>query len=167
MYGIHLVSVDILVYIGEILEFLGKSSIFFSDLTSIYCEIREILIICHFLVSSSLVCVQVGSDFRSQREGSLFCICFLGTNWCSFTSFILHFTFIWYLNSPIACLSIDLIQSQTCCSWFGFPVYIINPQYFCVNLQIFVNIVRISSLNIVKSSDLLDCYPFIVWFFQY
>ena len=66
---VFIVFVDILVYIGEILEILGKSSDFFnifSDLTSIYCEIHEILIICIF-VFLSLVCVQVGSDFRSQR----------------------------------------------------------------------------------------------------
>ena len=89
MYGIHLVFVDILVFIGEI----HKSSIFFSDLASIYCEIREILIICHFLVSSLWsVYKSDRSDFRSQREGSLLCICFLETNWYyllhSFTLYI-------------------------------------------------------------------------------
>ena len=80
--------------LGEILEILGKSSDFFNiflDLTSIYCEIREILIICIF-VFLSLVCVQVDSNFRSQREGSLFCICFLETIGiiCLFIHYIVH-----------------------------------------------------------------------------
>ena len=112
-----IVSVDILVCIGEILEFLGKSSIFFSNLTSIYCEICEILIICHFLVSSSNLCVQVSGCWLQERRvrDPYLCICFLETIGiiCLFITFYICLVF---LNSPVwyVCPS-DLIQSQTCC----------------------------------------------------
>ena len=139
------------------------------DLTSIYCEIHEILIICHFLESSSNLCVQVSGCWlqESGEWGIIVLYLFSWNNWYYLLIHITLYIYLVFLNSPVTCLSIDLIQSQTCCSVIRISSFIINPQYFCVNLWISMNIVRISSLNIVKSSDLLDCYPFIVWFFQY
>ena len=52
----------------------------------------------------SLICVQVDSNFRSQREGSLF-VFVLETNWYYLlhSYYILHLSGI--LDSPVACLS--------------------------------------------------------------
>ena len=175
MYGIHLVSVDILVFISEI----HKSSIFFSDLASIYCEIHEILIIKSLLfvifwsppLISGQCTSQIGSDFRSQEsEGSdlyLFCICFPWNKLVLFASFIyiLHLLSGNCLNSPVACLSIDLIQSQTCFRWFALSVHYKSSIFLCKSLD-FHEYCEDFILKYCQILDLLDCYPFIVWFFS-
>ena len=106
-------------------------NIFLVDLASIYCEIREILIICHFLVLLSLICVQVRSFWLQESErGIIVCICFSWNNWyyllhslhCTFISLVI----VW--NSSIACMSLGsinhkLVLGDSHCQ------YIINPQY--------------------------------------
>ena len=73
-----------------------KSSDFFnifSDFSSVYCEICEILIIC-ILVSSSDLCIQVsGAGFRRKEGGiRILCICFLKqlVFICLFIHYIVH-----------------------------------------------------------------------------
>ena len=69
------------IHVLWILWYISDFFNIFSDLTSIYCEIHEILIICHFLVSSSNLCVQVSGCWLQERKGRdhcfVFCICFL------------------------------------------------------------------------------------------
>ena len=69
---------------------------YFSQIYSIYCEIREILIICHFWYPLSGLCTsQFDADFRSQREGSL-CFVFVFLETIGIICFIhLHCTFNW------------------------------------------------------------------------
>ena len=72
-----------------------KSSDFFnifSDLTSVYCEIREILIICILVSPQIFVYKSVSAGFR-REEGSVFCICFLKqlVTVCLFIHYIVHF----------------------------------------------------------------------------
>ena len=124
----------------------------FSDLTSVYCEIHEILIIC--LVSSSDLCVQVSGCWLQEKRGRdhcfVFCICFWN-NWYS-SAYFIHVTLcIWF---EIGIQFLDLFL------WSGFPIWILhlNPQYICINPWISWIFLRISSLNIVKSSDLLDLF---------
>ena len=79
-----------------------KSSDFFNiflDLTSVYCEIHEILIICHFSgILYSNLCVQVsGCWLQERRERDhciIFCICFLKQ-----LVFIYLFHYIVHFNS--------------------------------------------------------------------
>ena len=89
----------------------------FSDFTSVYCEIHEILIIC-ILFSSPLISVykSVGAGFR-RREGGIhiLCICFLKQFNSSAYFIHLHCSLIWSSRFSLSDLS------------FGFTF--INPQY--------------------------------------
>ena len=160
MYGIHYCfCVDILVHISEISGFLGKSYNFvvnlqyFSRIYSIYCEILMIksLLFVIFLVSS-LWSVYKSIDFRSQREGSIFVLYLFSLKQVGIVCFI-HITLYIYLTGnclEFACNMYVLNFNHKLVLGDSHYQYIINPQYFCANLQISVNIVRISSLNIVK-----------------
>ena len=109
MVFILVAVMNILVFIGEI----HKSSIFFSDLFYILWNPWNPYYL-SFSGFLSLVCVQVSSMLASgvrERDHICYVFVFLETNWyCLLHSYyIVHFTGNCW-NSPIACLSIDLVS---------------------------------------------------------
>ena len=148
---VFIISVDILVYIGEILinlqYFLRFNLYILWNLWNpYYLSFSGIL---------SLVCVQVGSDFRSQREGSVFVYLFSWNNWyyLPIHSFMLHCPLIqiWFFDlvcldfnpnitfkSSVYCKSSDFLQY-----FWGFHPWILLNLWIC------------------------QIYSFIVWFLQY
>ena len=123
----------------------------FSDFTFVYCEIHEILNICNIWYPLSNLCVHVSGCWLQEKRGRdhyfVFVFCF-----CSETINYLLISFIyivhWIRNqfSSLICFSdLDfriLHKSSIYCEILS------NPQIYSIFL-------RISSLNIVKSLDLL------------
>ena len=90
------------------------------------------------------------------------CICFLETiGIICLPIYSLHCRFIWnvFEFALVTCLSSDSVTDLLCVD-SDFQYFIINPQLYCKSLDFLSIFLRISSLNIVKSSDL-------VWFLQY
>ena len=123
MHCIHC-FVDILLCIGEILEILINLQYFLGfSLYILWNPWNPYISIFVFL---SLVCVQVDSNFRSQREGSLFHICFRN-NWYSFAySFMLYCPLIriWFFD--LVCLDFNpniTFKSSVYCKSSDFPQY--------------------------------------------
>ena len=130
----------------------------FLDFTSVYCEIHEILSI-YILVSSSNLCIQVSGCWLQEKRGrDLYFFVFVF--WSKLIHLLISFITLYiYLEFRFAySMSVLSFNSQTCCMLIRISSIHYKSSIYLDKSSDFLNILRISSLNIVKSSDLLDLF---------